>query len=37
MEAANYDIYSKEQYEKLIIDEETVAEPTKFKLVRRKK
>ena len=37
MEAANFDIYSKEQYEKLIIDEETVAEPTKFKLVRRKK
>ena len=37
MDAANFYIYSKEKYDQLIIDEETVAEPSKFKLVRRKK
>jgi ATP-dependent Clp protease ATP-binding subunit ClpX len=37
MDAANFYIYSKEQYDQLIIDPETVEEPSKFKLVKRKK
>ena len=37
IDQANFYIYSKEEYEKLIIDEETVEDPSKFKLIRRKK